>query len=116
MKILIVEDELLISLTLKKYLESKGHNVQSTGHGKEAIDIISNNTFDKIICDLMLKDITGFEVIEESKRFMDPMDIKKIFILMTAYISNQVYEKASEYGCPVIKKPFQSLEDFLPYL
>lgn len=112
-KILIIEDELLIQRSLKKLLESKGAVVSVESTGKDAIETIFQNDFDKIICDLMLKDITGFDVIEESKQKYSLDQIEKKFVIITAYSSQQVLEKAKSYKCSVLSKPFEDMSQAL---
>lgn len=113
MKILIIEDEILIGRSLKKLLEKKDVAVTLVSNGKDAIEVIKNENFDKIVCDLMLQDISGFDVIEESKKKYSLDEIKKIFVIMTAYISPAVLDKAHGYGCNVLQKPFEDLEETL---
>ena len=110
MKILIIEDEILIQKSLKKLLEKRSANVTAVSKGADAIELISNNQYDRIICDLMLQDITGFDVIEEAKKVYSPDEIQSKFIIITAYSSKQVLEKASNYKCHVINKPFENLK------
>ena len=113
MKILIIEDEILIQQSLKKLLTRRGCEVTTASSGNEALVHISNHQFDRIVCDLMLQDITGFDIIEESKKIFDERKIRDCFIIMTAYSSEQVLSKALEYGCVVLNKPFdldQALE------
>ncbi len=105
-RLLIIEDEFLIQYSLKKLFERKGISVDTTNSGKKAIGLINSKDYDKIICDLMLKDITGFEVIEESKKKYNSEDIKSKFVIITAYSSEQILEKASYYQCKIINKPF----------
>lgn len=108
-KILIIEDEFLIAQSLRKILEKKGHQVIVTESGTEAIRLIAENNYDRIVCDLMLQDISGFDVLEESRRRYSTDDMGKIFIIMTAYNSPQVLEKAREYKCEILNKPFEDL-------
>lgn len=110
MKVLIVEDELLIQKSLKKLIEKRGVEVAVESAGRNAIETIKTNDFDRIICDLMLQDITGFDVIEESKFRYSTEQIGKKFVIMTAYSSSQVLEKASQYGCQVLSKPFDDIQ------
>lgn len=112
-KILLIEDEVLIQKSLKKLLEAKGATVFVESSGKEAIETLFHNDFDKIICDLMLKDITGFDVIEESKKKYTAQEIGKLFVIITAYSSQQVLDKAKSYGCSVLSKPFEDMESSL---
>lgn len=113
MKILIIEDEILIQKSLTKLLQKKGVTVDATSSGKEALELIYKKDYDRIICDLMLTDISGFDVIEESKKVFTNQEISNRFIIMTAYSSDQVHQKAQEYGCIFLTKPFKSLHDAL---
>jgi len=108
--ILIIEDEILIQQSLKKLFERKGLKVDVSASGKLAIDLILNNHYDRIICDLMLQDISGFDVIEESKKRFSPEEISKKFVIMTAYNSPQVLSRANSYQCRLLNKPFDDLE------
>ncbi len=111
MKILIVEDELLIQKSLKHLLEKKGHNVTATASGREAIEFILNDEYQRIICDLMLSDITGFDIIEEAKSKYSLDTISNLFVIITAYSSAQVLDKAEGYGCKIIEKPFEDMKN-----
>jgi CheY-like chemotaxis protein len=112
-KILLIEDEPLIQKSLKKLLEKRGVEVAVESRGREAIQLILNQKFDRIICDLMLQDISGFDVIEESKARFSIAEISKLFIIITAYSSPHVIEKATQYGCLLFSKPFENIEDAL---
>lgn len=118
-KILLVEDELLIQKSLKKLLEKRGAQVDVESSGKEAIEQLKKHDYDRIICDLMLQDISGFDVIEESKLKLQAPQIATKFVIITAYCSDQVLEKARRYGCQVLSKPFddmnKALDIFLTY-
>jgi CheY-like chemotaxis protein len=109
--ILIIEDEILIQQSLKKLLERKGMRVDVSASGKIAIDMILSQNFDRIICDLMLQDISGFDVIEESKKKYTPEEIGEKFVIMTAYNSPQVLSRASTYKCKLLNKPFDNLDE-----
>ena len=108
-KILIIEDETLIALSLKKLLNKRGHQVRTIESGLEAIELLKTDSFDRVICDLMLQDISGFDVIEETRAYLGEEKIKLDFVIMTAYNSTQVLEKAREYGCDILSKPFEDL-------
>ncbi len=113
MKVLVIEDELLIQKTLISFLKRKGADVQATASGKEAIEMIKENNFDRIICDLMLQDITGFDIIEESKTKYNETEIAQLFYIITAYSSEQIVSRASQYGCKVFQKPFNDIIGFI---
>ena len=81
--------------------------------GRDAIGLIQNLEFDRIICDLMLQDISGFDVIEEAKARYTMAEISTLFIIITAYSSPHVIEKASQYGCMLLSKPFENIDEAL---
>lgn len=109
--LLIIEDEILIQQSLKKLFERKGIKVDVSASGKLAIDLILSNNYDRIICDLMLQDISGFDVIEESKKKYTLEQISEKFVIMTAYNSPQVLSRANSYQCRLLNKPFDNLEE-----
>jgi CheY-like chemotaxis protein len=110
-KIFIIEDEILIQQSLKKLFERRGFSVDVSASGKIAIDMILANEYDRIICDLMLQDISGFDVIEESKKKFSAHDISQKFVIMTAYNSPQVLSRANSYQCRLLNKPFEDIEE-----
>ena len=112
-RILLIEGEPLIQRSLKKLLEKRGAEVTIASNGKAALDLILSTSFDRIICDLMLQDISGFDVIEDAKKKYSLSEISKIFIIITAYSSPQVLDKAQNYGCTVLSKPFTDIEQAL---
>ena len=112
-RILLIEDEPLIQKSLKKLLEKRGAIVTVESRGRDAIGLIQNLEFDRIICDLMLQDISGFDVIEEAKARFTMADISALFIIITAYSSPHVIEKASQYGCMLLSKPFENIDEAL---
>lgn len=109
-KIFVIEDEVLIQQSLKKLFERKGFQVDVSASGKIAIDMIMANDYDRIICDLMLQDISGFDVIEESKKKFSSAQISEKFVIMTAYNSPQVLTRANSYQCRLLNKPFDDIE------
>jgi CheY-like chemotaxis protein len=111
--ILIIEDEILIQQSLKKLFERKGLKVDVSASGKIAIDLILAHNYDRIICDLMLQDISGFDVIEESKQRYTLEQIGQKFVIMTAYNSPQVLSRANSYQCKLLNKPFDNLDEAL---
>lgn len=113
MKILLVEDELLIQRSLKKMLEKRGAEVIAAASGKEAIQLIREHQFDRVVCDLMLQDITGFDVLEESRSHLSSEQLRHNFVIITAYTSAHVLDKAESYGCTIISKPFEDMDHVL---
>ncbi len=116
MHILLLEDELLIQMALKRFMEKKGAKVYATSSGREAISQLKKKKFDKVICDLILPDLTGIDVIEESKSKYSKEDIRRSFILITAYVSHGILDEARTYGCKIFRKPFEDIKEVVDYM
>jgi DNA-binding response OmpR family regulator len=67
-KILVVEDDNDINRILRRFLERESYGVVSAYSGTEARLLLSMDSFDLIILDLMLPGITGEELIGEIRR------------------------------------------------
>ncbi len=79
-KILIVEDEKHMLQGLKDNLEFEGYEVDVADKGQSGLNKILENTFDLIILDVMLPEISGFDICKtvRKKGIMTPI------ILLTA--------------------------------
>lgn len=65
--LLIVEDSLMDLNTFIPFFLKKGFNVLITRSGTEALKIIDNNQPDIILLDIILPDISGFEICQQLK-------------------------------------------------
>jgi len=65
MRILFVEDEENIRNVVKMNLEMEDFEVVDTGKGREAIRLFESQHFDLIILDVMLPEISGFDICEQ---------------------------------------------------
>jgi len=66
-KILIVDDEINIGLLLSTFLTKNGFEVSSTVSGVTALSVLSEQTFDLVLCDYRLEDIDGKEILIKIK-------------------------------------------------
>ena len=62
MRILIVEDEVLLAKSLQEILEDSGHEVSLAYDGQEGLELARSTPFDLLILDLMLPKLNGFQV------------------------------------------------------
>ena len=62
-KILLVEDTEEILSNLRDYLVMEGLDVMTARNGKEALKLLEHYTPDLIITDLLMDEMTGFELI-----------------------------------------------------
>lgn len=71
--VLLVEDEELLSQTIREYLELNGFNVLTAGDGEEAVDMFheQNTDIQIVLLDLMLPKMSGFEVLKDIRSISD---------------------------------------------
>ena len=70
-KILLVEDDLSISKTIKSRLEKEKYVVETTASGREGLELLLHFNFDLLILDWQLPDLSGPEVakaLQESRK------------------------------------------------
>ncbi|NQU73505.1 MAG: response regulator [Candidatus Omnitrophica bacterium] len=79
-KILIIDDEPLAQSKLKDILQQEGHEVMVVLDGKSGIEQAEKQNPDLIITDIVLPDISGFEVCHTIKRNKGPGAPKIILV------------------------------------
>lgn len=68
-RILLVDDEAAILLTLKAILEMNGFDVDTASSAKEAVDRLGRDQFHLVITDMkMERDNAGYDVVSAAKR------------------------------------------------
>ena len=63
-RVLIVDDEELYRRALERILTRQGHLVSSASSGADALEFISNESVDLVLCDFQMPGMTGLEVIK----------------------------------------------------
>ena len=107
--ILLVEDEVALSQTIKEILVLKGHQVQLASNGLEAISLLKKFTPDIIISDIMMPKMDGFELLKEIRQSATTELIP--FLLLSAKVEVKDKLKGFEAGVEAyITKPFNSWE------
>jgi DNA-binding response OmpR family regulator len=107
MKILLLEDELMLNESICEYLESDGHKVESFVDGLEAFEAIKTNSYDLLILDINVPGIDGLSFLEE-------LHLLKIYvsvIYISALVDIEDISRAYNLGChDYLKKPFHLKE------
>jgi two-component system alkaline phosphatase synthesis response regulator PhoP/two-component system response regulator VicR len=104
-RILIVDDEEVIRKFLRIHLTKLGYEVTEAEDGEKAIEKIGGGKFDLIICDVMMPNKNGWEVVKEVKSTPDLSNIP--IILLTAKNDDADMFKGYELGANYyMSKPF----------
>lgn len=61
--ILLIEDTIEILENLKEYLELKGFKILTASNGQKGIDVANDEIPDLIICDVLMQEMDGYEVL-----------------------------------------------------
>ena len=64
MKVLVVDDELMIREVIKEYCLAENYEVYEAVDGNDALIKLSNNTFDVMILDIMMPKMDGFTLLK----------------------------------------------------
>ena len=108
-KVLIIDDEPLMRISISDALKVEGFSVRETGLGKDGITLFRDFSFDVVITDLRLPDLDGIEVLKACKRYSPDTMV----ILITAHGSVDTAVEAMKYGAyDYITKPF-SMDELL---
>lgn len=78
-RLLVVDDDVLVSRTLGRLL--KGHDVDVASSGRDALERLeTDRDYDLVLCDLMMPDLTGMDVFEEIERKYPKLAERVVFI------------------------------------
>ena len=102
--ILIVDDEEQMTEMLYAFLSDLGMNVHITNSGKEAIERLSEHTFNIVITDFNMPEMNGLELIKHIRKKDELSEIK--VILMTGGDDSEL-SKALALADGHIFKPFK---------
>lgn len=108
MKVLVVDDEKIISGALQRILTRAGHDVHVANQGVDAMRLIEGaaTPFDFCFLDLLMPEISGAMLLDMLKRRMP----KSTVFMMTAYGDVGVKEDLIKRGAAkVLAKPFEDI-------
>jgi len=66
-RLLVIDDDPIVTQMCKAYLTAKGHQVTLAKDGGEGLKKFREAAFDLVITDLMMPTVHGFKVIDEIK-------------------------------------------------
>ena len=107
MKILLLEDDRILSASLKEFLELEGYIVDTAYRGTEVFDLTFSQTYDLYIFDINVPDEDGFDVLSSLKEAGDTTPA----IYITALTDINSIARGFKIGAEdYIKKPFDPEE------
>lgn len=106
MKILIVDDEVMIREVIKEYLNNEGFDYEEAENGFQALEMLNNNTYDLMVLDIMMPEMDGFTMLKE-------LPIEKRIPTIVLSARGEEYDKLSGFDLGIddyITKPFSPKE------
>lgn len=70
-RVLVVDDEDLITKALARYLGSRGYEVETAASGQEALDALARRRFSVMLCDVRMPGLSGLDVVPRALE-LDP--------------------------------------------
>lgn len=103
LRVLLVDDEPSMLLTLAANLELEGLEVETATSGEQALVLVRDKAFDLVLSDVRMPKMNGVELFREIHK----LHPKLPFILMTAFAMESLIEQAIREGAfTVLPKPF----------
>lgn len=103
-RILVVDDEESIREFLNIMLKKEGYDVTCVEDGQQAIDALKKKSFDMVISDLQMPNVTGIELLKYVKDNHSGI----LFMLITAFGTTETAVEAMKLGAyDYITKPFK---------
>jgi len=105
-KVLIVEDEKRMADLIALYLKPYNYSVQKVYEAHTALDYLANDTFDIVLLDIMMPEMSGWELCAKVREFSDiPI------IMVTARDQQEDIVKGLKLGADdYLTKPFNEAE------
>lgn len=108
-KIVIVDDDPYILMSLEFLMKKSGYEVLVARNGKEAMEVINKMLPELVLLDIMMPDVDGYSICAQIKSSKKLKDIKVIFI--SAKTKEADIKKGYDAGASLyITKPFSTRE------
>ena len=93
-RILLVDDDDSVRITIQAILESDGYDVTAVGQGAEALALLQTSTYDLVLTDLRMEDVDGLMVLAEVQRVAP----ETVTVMLTGYASLESAVKSLQHG------------------
>jgi two-component system NtrC family sensor kinase len=115
LRVLVVDDEASVRVSLQRYLAGKGHQVETTASGEDALVRLKGTKYDAVILDMRMPDLSG-EQLFERLRSNDPSHAERVIFTTGDLVNEQMRRFLDGTGRPCVSKPFEfaSFDQALP--
>ncbi len=108
-KILLIDDDLLVSKSLARLLEKNGYEVGTAHNAPDGIALAAVTNFDLIISDIRMPGQNGIVAVQKIKEIYEKKNIYAGFLLISGYAEEDTPEHAIRLGInKFLFKPFSN--------
>src|SRR5436190_16463046 len=108
-KVLVIEDERYLLEDIRELLQYTDFEVQGANSGSQGLQVANEYEPDLIICDIMMPDLDGYQVLEQIRGNPETADTP--FIFLTAKADRDSMRYGMDMGADdYLTKPFTSAE------
>jgi DNA-binding response OmpR family regulator len=108
-RILVVDDDPDVILAVQRVLEQDAHAVVSVRSGAEGLDMLARDTFDLVVLDVIMPEMSGVEVCRRIRS--NPAYVKIPVLFLTARgRPNEIVEGLDAGADDYLVKPFAVIE------
>lgn len=107
MKILLLEDEYSLRVSIEEFLTDIGYKVDGFSDGEEAFNAVYDKTYDLLLLDINVPTMNGLEILKKLRQ--DSQNVPAIFLTSMTDIG-AVKEAYKRGCCDYMRKPFDLLE------
>ncbi len=108
-QLLLIDDDPNLILLVKDYLEFRGYKVITAENGREALEVLQQQTPDMIICDVMMPEMDGYTLVQQIRNNASTSWIPVLFLSAKGQSQDRV--KGLNMGADVyMVKPFEPEE------
>ena len=102
MKILLLEDNVKLNITIEKRLQMKGYIIDSFVDGQDAYNAVENN-YSCFLLDINVPNVDGIKILKRIREYYKQVPV----IIISASVELDLIKKSYDFGCnDYIKKPF----------
>ncbi|KJR40560.1 sigma-54-dependent transcriptional response regulator [Candidatus Magnetoovum chiemensis] len=102
-RILILDDDSVITMGCKRIFGAEGYNVTTVNRGEEALNQLVKGDYELLIADIRLPDINGMTVLKESRIIKPATDV----VMITGYPTLEDARESIKIGAfEYVEKPF----------
>ena len=94
LKVLVVDDEPSVASAVAETLEGIGCSCRTATSGREGLEIIRQGGVDLVLTDLVMHDMSGIEIVEETKRYWPDVEV----LVFTGHSSVSTAVEAMQKG------------------